>query len=165
MSPRTIRRPRALLTAAVAALLALTVAGCAPEPGDAAGSIDKETQTTSPETKWGGQDLPEEDLQTTLPESFPSDAFVIPEGAKIYNTGERGTGQWFVVLQAVDATAATTLWDAIVSGSGFAIADEIETTEGGVSAVLSNATLSVQALTIPQEDGSVLLNYDLLQWG
>jgi hypothetical protein len=150
-----------LVGAGAAAALMFGLVACAPEPGEAAGSIDKEKQTTSPETEWGGQDQPEEVLQTTLPESFPVDMFVAPAGSEVYNTGERGADQWFLVLRAADAVAATTTWDAIVATNGFVITDQVETTEGGVSATLSTATLTVQALTIPQNDGSVLLNYDL----
>ena len=161
MSHRKKTLVKSVLGTAISAALVLGVTACAPEPGEAAGSIDKETQTTSPETEWGGQDQPEEELQTTLPESFPTDVFVLPEGITIYNTGERGTGQWFLVLRAADAAAATTLWDSIVSANGFTVSDEVETTEGGVSATLNSVTLTVQALTIPQKDGSVLVNYDL----
>ena len=152
---------RSALGTAVAAALVLALAACAPEPGEAAGSVDKEKQTTSPETEWGGQDQPEEELQTTLPASFPSDAFAVPEGVTIYNAGERGTDQWFLVLRATDAAAATKLWDAIIETNGFAASDEVETTEGGIAATLNSVTLTAQALTIPQEDGTVLVNYDL----
>lgn len=163
MPPRTHALVKSVLGAAVAAMIVLGTSACAPEPGEAAGSIDKETQTTSPETEWGGQDQPEEELQTTLPESFPTDVFVLPEGITIYNAGERGTGQWFLVLRAADSAAATALWDSIVTTNSFAVSDEVETTEGGISATLNSAALNVQALTIPQEDGSVLVNYELVR--
>lgn len=161
MSHRKQGLVRSSLGLLVAAVLVFGVAACAPEPGEAAGSIDKETQTTSPETQWGGQDQPEEELQTTLPASFPSDAFALPEGVTIYNAGERGTGQWFLVLRTADAAAATALWDSVVAANTFTVSDEVETTEGGVSATLNSAMLTAQALTIPQEDGSVLVNYDI----
>ncbi len=161
MSHRKQILVKSVLGTMTAAALVLGVASCAPEPGEAAGSIDKETQTTSPETEWGGQDQPEEDLQTTLPASFPTDVFVMPEGVTIYNAGERGTDQWFLVLRAADAAAATSLWESIVTTNGFTVTDEVETTEGGVSAMLNSVTLTVQALTIPQKDGTVLVNYDL----
>ena len=161
MSHRKQTLMKSALGTAIAAALVLGVAACAPEPGEAAGTIDKETQTTSPETEWGGQDQPEEQLQTTLPESFPNDVFVMPEGITIYNAGERGTDQWFLVLRAADEAAAAAIWDSVVTTNGFTVSDEIETTEGGVSATLNSVTLTVQALTIPQKDGSVLVNYDL----
>jgi hypothetical protein len=163
MQQHTQSFSRSVLGAALATTLVFALAACAPEPGEAAGSIDKEKQTTSPETKWGGQEQPEEVLHTTLPESFPSDAFVLPDGVTIYNAGERGSDQWFLVLRAADAAAATSLWGAIVTGNSFAVSDEVETTEGGTAATLNSAILTVQALTIPQEDGSVLVNYDLLR--
>lgn len=147
---------------AVGALL-LGLSACAPEPSDAAGSVDKETQTTSPETEWGGQDVPEEDLQTTLPASFPKDLFALPSGAKIYNTGERGSEQWYLVLEAADAAAAAALWEEIIARNEFSVSDEVETTEGGAAAVLTTNVLTVQALTIPQANGSVLVNYDLVR--
>lgn len=156
------RRGAAQVLALMAAgALALGAAGCAPEPGQEAGSIDKETQTISPETEWGGQDVPEEDLQTALPESFPHDAFAMPEGATIYNAGEKSADAWFVVLSADSAAAAQTQWDAIISESSFEVVDPVETTEGGISATLRSVMLTVQAVTIPQDDGSVLLSYDI----
>ncbi len=96
---------RALALCAAGALV-LGAAGCAPEPGEEAGSIDKETQTISPETEWGGQDVPEEEFQTSLPESFPDDAFVMPAEVSIYNAGEKSSDAWFVVLSAESSTAA-----------------------------------------------------------
>ena len=159
------RRKQGFVKSALGAVaivaLVFGVVACAPEPGETAGSVDKEKETTSPETEWGGQNQPEEELQTTLPETFPVDSFVLPEGVTIYNTGERGTDQWFLVLRAADAATATALWDTIVTTNSFTVSDEVETTESGTSALLRSANLTVQALTIPQEDGSVLLNYDL----
>lgn len=149
---------RALVTVSAVTLI-LGAAGCAPEPGEAAGTIDKETQTTSPETEWGGKNLPAEALQTTLPESFPIDTFVIPAGATVYNTGESGADQWFLVLQAESAEAAQALWESMVSVNSFAVDDQVETSEGGTSATLVNALFNVQAITIPQQDGSVQLSY------
>lgn len=158
--PRTVSR---MLAIGAAGALLLGAVGCAPEPGEEAGSIDKETQAVSPETEWGGQDVPEEDLQTLLPESFPGAAFVIPTGATIYNAGEKSPDAWFVVFSADSVAAAQLLWDSIVAESNFELADPVETTEGGTSATLHNAQLSVQAVTIPQPDGTVLLSYDVLR--
>ena len=158
--PRSVSR---LLALGAAGALLLGAVGCAPEPGEEAGSIDKETQTVSPETEWGGQDVPEEDLKTTLPESFPGTAFVIPTGTTVYNAGEKSPDTWFVVLTADSVTAAKLLWDSIIAESGFEVVDTVETTEGGTSATLHNVQLSVQAVTIPQADGTVLLSYDVLR--
>src|SRR5690606_28358479 len=127
------------------------------------GGIDKETRTVSPETEWGGQDVPEGVLQTSLPESVPSTAFIIPSGATVYNAGEKGPDTWFVVLSADSVTAAQLMWDSIIAESDFELVDTVETTEGGTSATLHNTQLSVQAVTIPQPDGTVLLSFDVLR--
>lgn len=145
----------------LASALLIGLSACAPEPGEETGRTDKERETVNPETEWGGQDLPEEELRTELPASFPSTAFVLPQGAVIYNTGERGEDQWFVVLQAVDEDDAKALWDEIISINAFEVVDSTETIEGGKAASLSGIILTVQALTIPQEDGSVQLSYDI----
>ncbi|GEM_PF-1570606 len=149
--------------------LALGLAACAPEPdlqpGTEAGHTDKDSQTVNPETSWGNQSVPETEAQTTLPESFPSASFALPDGATIINTGERGTGQWFVVLRAKDDAQAQEWWQSVISSSGFEANDEGETTEGGIVATLQNPSLSVQAMTIPQADGSVQLSYDLQDTG
>lgn len=65
------------------------------------------------------------------------------------------------MLSADSAAAAQTQWDAIISESSFEVVDPVETTEGGISATLRSVMLTVQAVTIPQDDGSVLLSYDI----
>lgn len=150
-----------LLGASLGALLAISLAACAPEPGTEAGSTDKDSQTINPETSWGDGAVPDEGVQTELPESFPSDAFALPEGAVIENTGERGTGQWFLVLRADDEAEAERLWDAVIAQNGFTLEDSGEAVEGGRFGTLRSVSLTVQALTIPQQDGSVQLSYDL----
>lgn len=149
------------VTLIAASALVIATSGCAPEPGQEAGRIDKEKQTVSPETQWGGQDVPEDILQTKLPESFPVEGFVLPAEAAIYNSGEKNETAWFVVLNADSPEEAQSLWDSIVSQSSFEVTDQVETTEGGISATLNSAMLMVQAVTIPQTDGTVLLSYDI----
>lgn len=156
LSNSVFSRTIALLAASA---LVLGATGCAPEPDQEAGSIDKELQTLSPETTWGGQDMPEQELQTTLPESFPKDTFVLPEGSTIFNAGEKNPNTWFVVLNAQSAETAQQQWDSIILESSLTVSESVETTEGGISATLSNAVLTVQAVTIPQPEGSVLLSY------
>jgi hypothetical protein len=110
-------------------------------------------------------DAVDEDLVTELPASFPSDVFTVPESATIYNTGERNDSEWYLVLSAADEAAASALWDEIVQTNSFEVVDQVETSEGGVSATLNSATISAQALTIPQADGSVQLSFDLMRVG
>ena len=148
----------------LASSLLMGLSACAPEPGDETGRTDKDKETINPETEWGGQDLAEDDLQTELPATFPVDAFVLPKNAVIYNTGERGQDQWFIVLQAVNEDDAKTLWDEIISTNAFEVVDTTKTTEDGMAATLNGVVLTVQALTIPQEDGSVQLSYDITRW-
>ena len=114
------------------------------------------------EERWTGG-VPDEALEKTseLPASFPAASFAIPDGGVIDDAGERSATSWFVVLRAKDAAGASALWDAVVAGSGFTVTDAAETPEGGTSAVLTNAALSVTALTVPDADGSVLLSYDI----
>ena len=149
--------------------LPLSLAACAPEPGAGSGSQDKPGNSS---TKGGGGDAsgsswskpkhePDITKQKTLPSGFPKDAFAIPAGAKIDDAGERGPGVWFVVLSAKDRAAADALWAQVISTNGFAEQDATATPEGGRSATLSNTRLSVQALTLPGDDGAVLLSYDL----
>ena len=155
---------KSLTTLSLIAALAIGLSACAPEPGDAGGSTDKDKETINPETEWGGAELPEDERQTELPEGFPSEAFALPDGAVIYNAGEREEDQWFVVLLANDESSAEKLWEQIISTNGFEVSDESQTVEGGRIATLSSDVLSVQALTTPGENGSVLLSYDLLRW-
>lgn len=154
------RRTLALVTAGI---LALTISACAPEPEDVAGAPDKggETQKGEESRSWQAEVPDEAELHNTeLPSSFPSE-FVIPEGAVISDTGEREEGVWFLVLEADNASAASELWQRVIGDGGFTVSDEGETPEGGVSAMLSSASLEVQALTMPQPDGTVLLSYDI----
>lgn len=146
------------------ALLALGLSACAPELGDAAGLTDKNEESVNPETSWGDQDQGEEEKIASLPESFPSEEFVLPEGVTIDNAGERGVDRWFVVLLAANPDDAEAIWDAVVQASNFAVVDEGETIEGGRFATLNGVTLSTQAVTIPQEDSSVLVTYDIVRW-
>ncbi|MBK0418028.1 hypothetical protein JD276_03130 [Leucobacter sp. CSA1] len=160
------RRGARLAAAATGVALALCLAACAPEPGDVAGAPDKGSETPNGESSWG--ETGSEDLapkQTEIPQSFPRDAFPIPEGAVVDDTGERSADQWFVVLRAADPADADALWSEIVAAGGFSVGDEQETVEGGRIATLESATLSVQAITIPQSDDSMLLSFDLSRIG
>lgn len=158
---RGASRPGRMVTLLLATALACSAAACAPEPGEEAGSIDKETQTISPETEWGGIDQSYEEMQTTLPQSFPSAEFVIPSDAVIKDTGEKGPDTWFLVLEASSSEQGQAQWDAVVSASSFVVEDPVDTSEGGTAATLNSASLTVQAITIPQTDGTVLLSYDI----
>lgn len=159
--------PKRIAAAAVTALLAVSLAACAPEP-TTVGQGGKDADPEQPnESSWAqpndGVDV--EQRQTELPESFPRDGFPLPEGAVIYDTGERGDGVWFLVLLAEDETAAATLWDGVIQLGGFQLFDEAETSEGSRTGTLTSTALRVTALTIPQTDGSVQLSYDLTRIG
>lgn len=155
---------RAFAVAGVVLSLVVGLAACGTEPSDATGRTDPEKESVNPETEWGGLDVPEQELQTEIAETFPTDHFAWPDGAVIYNTGERSANQWFIVFLAPDAAAADGLWSSIITSNGFEVSEETETVEGGTSATLESLVLQVQALTIPQEDESVLLSYDLTMW-
>lgn len=155
------RKTNRWIAPALAALLVLGLAACAPEP--VAGQGGKDADPDQHESSWE-QPNDEVDVyarQTELPESFPTEQFPLPEGATVYDTGERGEGVWFVVLLAEDEAESVRLWDDVVRLGGFQISDEVETSEGGQAANLTSTTLRVSALTIPQADGSVQLSYGL----
>ncbi|MBK0421327.1 hypothetical protein JD292_04470 [Leucobacter sp. CSA2] len=175
--PRRSRLPARLIAGAGALVLAAGLAACAPEPGTGGGDSGKGkggAGQTSEEQKgnsegtgsWPEQNKPEvTEKQLELPASFPKDQFVIPDGAKIDDTGERSEGQWYLVLRAADRSAADTLWDQVVAKGGFTASNEAKTADGGRSAALSSPALSVDALTLPQSDGSVLLSFDISRAG
>lgn len=159
------------LTAAVAlSLLALPLAGCAPEPGtvraDGTSATEKPdgtplTEKTEPEHGNWQEPNPEEALQKQqeLPAGFP-EAFTLPSGAQIDDAGERSPGSWYVVLKAQDQPAADALWEAVITTNSLATSEESETSDGR-SATLSGPGLRVMALTLPDDDGGVLLSYDV----
>lgn len=146
---------------ALIAVFAGSLLACAPEPESTEGAVDKDGTGVNEETSWGDQETIETEFVTELPESFPTEAFALPDTATIMNTGERGYGSWFVVLHAQDATAAEVIWQAIIEDNAFTVQDLGESSDGGQHASLSSASLSVTAVTIPQSDSSVLLSYDL----
>jgi hypothetical protein len=153
-------RIRSLLAAAAVPALVLALASCAPEP--IAGAPEKGTDSSSTDGDWSETNDPNDpELKSVeLPEGFPSDEFALPEGAVVDDAGERG-GAWFVVLRAADEAQAETWWDEIVASNGFFVRDEEDLPDGGRAATLAAGTLAVQAVTVPQSDGSVLLSYDI----
>lgn len=159
-----MRTVKSVLATLAAATLVLSAVGCAPEPGDAAGQTDKDSQTINPETEWGGGTVIEEELVTDLPASFPSEQFALPDAAVIYNAGERGTDQWFVVFTANSADEADLLWNEIIEVNELQVSNEEQAVEGGTHATLMNSALEVDALTIPQEDGTVQMSYSIARW-
>lgn len=156
---RTIRAAAGVLALG---LLVGPLAGCAPEPGTVRPDGTDLTEKVEPEGGSWPEANPDEVFEKSqeLPADFPAE-FVIPEGAVIDDAGSRAVGSWFVVLRASDAAVASALWDGVVAGGGFAVADETETGDGGRAATLTSATLSVAAVTLPSEDGGVLLSYDI----
>ena len=65
------------------------------------------------------------------------------------------------MLRAADGTQADALWDQIIEDGTYAVDEESQNDDGGRSALLINDELTVSATTIPEDDGSVLLSYDL----
>ena len=146
-------------------LLIAPLTGCAPEPGTVSPDGSDLTEKVEPEGGSWAEENPDEVYakDTQLPEGFPA-GFVLPEGSVIDDAGSRGYGSWYVVLRAADAEAAETLWDAIVSEGGFTVSDDAATGDGGRSATLTTAAMTVQAVTMPAEDGDgTLLSYDLTE--
>jgi hypothetical protein len=153
-----------LVTLAAAAALTLGLTGCAPEISDAAGQTGKGEETINPETEWGGRELSEEQPETTLPESFPIDRFAVPDGAVIENTGETSESSWFIVFRAPHLAAADELWFALIESNQLVATEEDTNEVDGYVATLEGAGLSIFAMTIPHEDGTVQLTYELQSW-
>ncbi|UOR03108.1 hypothetical protein MUN77_07380 [Leucobacter allii] len=166
------------LAGACAALLLLPLAACAPEPdagaprtsdpsdaasaGGAAGAADGDAEKGGTGGSWQEQ-TDEEQLERNveLPESFPSEAFAVPEGATVWETGARGADEWFLVLRAADAATAEAWWQSVIDASGFVVGASGTTPEGGRTASLASDGLTAEALLLPEADGSVLLSYDI----
>ena len=135
--------------------------------GDANPSASAEGKPRAASDGQGEESWPEREPEggtpkhTEIPSSFPSSDFVTGSGAVIDDVGERTGGSWFLVLRAENAREADARWQTVISSSGFTVAESRSTPEGGVSATLSNQRLVVDALTLPQSDGSVLLSYDI----
>lgn len=163
------RRLTVTLATALCLTVPLALSACAPAPGTHGGAQDTPGSSS---TKGGGGDSsgsswskpkhePDITKQKTLPKGFPTEAFALPKGATIDDAGERGPGVWFVVLSAKDRAAADALWAEVIAINGFTEQDPSDTPEGGRSATLSSPQLTVQALTLPGDGGTVLLSYDL----
>ena len=173
---------RTARVSAVLLALGLVIApltGCAPEPGaggpqnsggtgDSSGPKVPGAPGTSPDEKpqpeggsWPAEN-PDEvyEKHHDLPEDFP-EGFVIPEGAEIDNTGSRGYGTWYVVFRVADESAATALWNEVITESSFVVSDKAETPEGGVAASLNSGELNATGMTVPQDDDSWLVTYDI----
>ncbi|CAG7618030.1 hypothetical protein ACFPZL_08580 [Leucobacter soli] len=171
--PRSGAHPlRTGMCALAVPVLALTLSACAPEPGsvswDENGSgptaTDEGKQITGDdESGWGGaNDQEDPELKhAELPDGFPSADFPLPEDAVLDDAGARDPGTWFVVLRAADASQADDWWDRIVSDGSFTVRKAEKTDDGGRSAILVGPDLHASALTLAQDDGSVLLSYDL----
>lgn len=157
-------RTHELLAAVAAGALLLGLAGCAPEPG---GSPGTGAEQGPREDSWADGDSAEQSGKSTeIPESFPEESFALPQDAVVDDVGEREEGgAWFVVLRAESADAADRLWAEVIADNDLVLSEETETSDGGVSAVLESRALVAAALSIPQEDGSVLLSYDLTEVG
>lgn len=165
-APRPASRlRRAIVALGVSAALAVLLSACAPEPeaDEIAGAKGKDGGSEEGSESW--QETPEEDLAkvTELDPAFPTDVFPVPEGAVIDDTGVIEGGRSFIVLRAESADDAAALWDRVVAEGGFTAQDQVETTEGGIAAMLVKPGVEVSALTLPQADGSVLLSYDIVQ--
>lgn len=158
---------RGAAAAAAALSLLFGLAACAPEDAPVAGQGGKDADASQQESSWSEPDpgFEAEQRQTELPESFPRDEFPLPEGAVISDTGERDGG-WFLVLVAESEADSQVLWETVIASAGLVAQGEpAETTEGGIALDFEAPGLRVFALTIPQPDGTVLLNYELSRVG
>lgn len=169
-NPRANRASR-VCAAVVGGLIAVALVSCAPEPGDTsstsgtAGAPSKEDLADGKGGSGGSwsEENPEGvgEKSAVLPDSFPSDTFVIPEGTAIDDAGERSGAGWFVVLRAEDINSGAELWTQVINGSGFEATDVSVGVDNETFATLTNASLTVDALMIPQEDDTALLSYEV----
>ena len=156
----------ARVSAAVLALglLVAPLAGCAPEPGaySPAGPGSAPAEKQEPEGGSWPAENPDEvyEKHREIPEDFP-EAFVIPENAEDDDVGTRGYGTWYLILRAADESEAAVLWNEIVAAGSFVQSDDLETAEGGIAATLSSGELMVNAMTLPENDGTVLVSFDI----
>ena len=154
-------KTRAAAAAIALTLLALPLAGCAPEPGSVRPDGSSLEEKHEPDGESWPEKNPDEayEKQQELPADFPA-AFVVPEGAAVDDAGSRAPGSWYLVLRADSAEAADALWDEVVSAGSFEARDA-EGSGDARSATLVGGGLEVAALTLPGEDGAVLLSYDI----
>lgn len=172
MNARHLRARMARVCGVVAAfVLAGALVSCAPEPGDtaetgpSAGTWSKEELADGKggdEGSWT-EENPDGvgEKSAELPASFPKGSFVIPEGTVIDDAGERSDSGWFVVLRSNDGASGALLWTQVIDESGFEATDVTAGESNETFATLTSATLVVDALMIPQEDGGVLLSYEV----
>ncbi|QBE47539.1 hypothetical protein [Leucobacter triazinivorans] len=167
---------RTAIGAALAVGLLLSAAACAPEPGPTGvpGTGDDKSLDGAPgagSAESGEESWPEREPEggtpkhTEVPASFPSDDFITGPDATVDDVGERTPDSWFLVLRAETAEDADARWQTVIDASGFTVVDEHTTADGGVSARFTNERLIVDALTLPQPDGGVLLSYDIERAG
>jgi len=162
--PRSPISSGARLTAvATAGLLAIGLAACAPEP--MAGEHVKGQDPAEEDRSWSQiDDQDDPSLKSPeLPDGFPSDLFVLPDGAVIDDAGTRGDRVWFVVLKAPDELTGESWWNEIIDDNGFVIRDQEAGDDGSVSLTLASNELTVSALSIPGAGGTVLLSYDITE--
>lgn len=152
-----------VVTCGIALGVAISLSACAPKP--MAGSHVKGEEPTSDEQSWSQvDDQNDPELKSAeLPEGFPSDEFALPEGAVIDDAGQRSDRVWFAVLRATDAEQGGQWWDEIIETNDFTVRDDEQGDDGSRSATLATAQLTVSALSIPQDDGAMLLSYDITQ--
>lgn len=158
-----IRTSRTATAAALAlSLLLLPLAGCAPEPGSSGTGDPIPTEKQPPEGGSWPEENPDEvfEKHQDIPDDFP-EGFIIPEGAAIDDVGSRGYGTWYLVLRADTEVSASALWDEVIAGGAFTVSEESTTVEGGKTATLENGELSALAVTMPSDDETVLLSYDI----
>lgn len=159
-------RVQRIFTICVASALICSLVGCGTDVQDAAGRTVKDSEVSvNPESEEGARTAPEYSSNIVLPETFPSDQFSFPSDAVIEDTGERGEGVWYLVFRAPDEASADSLWHEIIATNNLVIEDQDQTVEGGIYAKINAPLLMITAMTIPQEDGSVLISYDLVRWG
>lgn len=159
LNRRTAGAVSRTLALGAALLLALPLAACAPEPGDADDAKQKHGENSLEEGESNHPEPPAEATkkQTELPASFPKTEFALPEGAVIDDAGERGPEQWFVVLKADSEDAATKLAEQIATTNG--LQDGGVDEQSGLTVLLSPA-LRVELLMLPGDD-STLLSYEI----
>lgn len=157
-----VRRCSALVAIA---FMCVSLAACAPEPGDSSQPSGKENVAADGTESESWPEPPPEDVSlksTEVPASFPQDAF--PQFAEyvIDDIGERSAGQWYLVVRSKDAAAANSIVDALLTDGGFAATDDAESDDGGRFSQLEGNGLVVASIVLPASaDDEWLTSFDI----
>lgn len=145
----------------------LFLVGCAPEPVPANETVMAGQPTKGQSAEEGSQDQswsqPVDEFDpavknTSLPESFPVELVQFPETFKIVDTGSYTDASWFVVLESASLQDAESQVTAVADLNDFSVVETVDSADGGVYGSLTGASVTVEYLTVPNDDHTALLS-------